>query len=78
MGRIANSRAKFCAQLMIFKHPGSLLRTVLRWWFWCNSYFIGVLCRISYSIVSYLYASFSGMITSVWEEIANFSAIGYL
>ena len=39
---------------------------------------VGVFCRISYSIVSYLYASCSGSITSVWEERANLSAIVYL
>ena len=38
----------------------------------------GVSCRISYSIVSYLYVSFSGLITSIWEERASFSAIVYL
>ena len=32
----------------------------------------------SHSIVSYLYVSFSGMITSVGEERANISAIVYL
>ena len=31
---------------------------------------VGLLCRISYSVVSYL--SFSGLITSVWEERAIF------
>ena len=36
-----------------------------------------VLCRISYFIVIYLYVSFSGLITSGWEERANFSAIYY-
>ena len=39
---------------------------------------VGVSCRISYSIVSYLYVSFSGLITSVGEERANFSALVYL
>ena len=34
---------------------------------------VGVSCRISYSIVSYLYVSCSGSITSVGEERANFS-----
>ena len=33
---------------------------------------ICVSCRISYSIVSYLYVSFSGLITSVGEEKAIF------
>ena len=32
----------------------------------------------SHFIVSYLYVSFSGMITSVGEERANISAIVYL
>ena len=36
---------------------------------------VGVSCCISYSIVSYLYVSFSGLITSVREERAIFSAI---
>ena len=37
-------------------------------------------CRISYSVVRYLYFSFSGLITSVVEErdIATFSAVDYL
>ena len=35
-------------------------------------------CRILYSIVSYLYVSCSGSITSVGEERANLSAIVYL
>ena len=39
---------------------------------------VGVLGRFSYSIVSYLYVSFSGLITSVEEERANFSTIVYL
>ena len=34
----------------------------------------GVSCGISFSIVSYLYVSFSRLITSVGEEKANFSA----
>ena len=33
---------------------------------------VDVSCRISYSFVSYLYASFSGLITSVGEERAIF------
>ena len=37
-----------------------------------------VACRILYSIVSYLYVSCSGSITSVGEERANLSAIVYL
>ena len=38
---------------------------------------VGTLCRtcISYSIVSFLFVSCSGPITSVGEERANFSAI---
>ena len=32
---------------------------------------VGVSCRISYSIVNYLYVSFSGMIISVGKERAN-------
>ena len=36
------------------------------------------LCRILYSIDSYLYVSFSGSITSVGEERASLSAIVYL
>ena len=39
---------------------------------------VGVSCRISYSIDSYLYESFNGFITSVGEERANSSAIVYL
>ena len=39
---------------------------------------VGVSCRILYSIVSKLYVSFSGSITSVGEERANLSAIVYL
>ena len=34
---------------------------------------LGLSCRISHSIVSYLYVSCSGSITSVGEERANFS-----
>ena len=39
---------------------------------------IGVLCRISYSVVSHLHVNCSGSISSVGEEIVNFSAIVYL
>ena len=38
---------------------------------------VGVSCYILYSIVNYLYVSCSGS-TSVAEERANLSAIGYL
>ena len=38
---------------------------------------LGVSCRILYSIVSYLYVSCRGSITSVGEERANLSAIVY-
>ena len=41
-------------------------------------YGVGVSCRILYSIVSYVYVSCSGSITSVGEERANLSAIVYL
>ena len=37
-----------------------------------------VLCRVLYFIVSYLYVSCSGSITSVGEERAYLSAIDYL
>ena len=47
-----------------------------------NSYFmlfrVGVSCRILYYSGSYLYVSYSGSITSVGEERANFSVIVYL
>ena len=33
---------------------------------------ISVSCRISYSVVTYLYVSFSGVIIPVWEERAIF------
>ena len=36
---------------------------------------VGVSCRISYSVASHSYVSFSRLITSVGEEKANFSAI---
>ena len=36
---------------------------------------VGVLCRILYSFVGYLYLSGSGSIASVGEERANLSAI---
>ena len=39
---------------------------------------VGVSCRILYSIVSYLYISCNGSITSVGEERANVSAIWIL
>ena len=39
---------------------------------------VGVSCRILYSIVSHLYVSCSGLITSVGEERVNLSAIVYL
>ena len=39
---------------------------------------VGVSCRILYSIVSYLYISCSGSITSFGEKRANLSAIVYL
>ena len=38
---------------------------------------VGVSCCISCSVVSYSYVSFSGLITSVGEERANFSVIVY-
>ena len=34
---------------------------------------VGVLCRISYSVINYSHISFSGLITSVGEERANCS-----
>ena len=49
--------------------PGSLLLTVLMRRFLCNSYLIGVSCRILYSFVGYLYVRASGSITSIGEEI---------
>ena len=64
--------------------PGSLLLTVLKRWVLCNSNFViievSVLYRVSYFVVSYLYmyVRCSGLITSVGEERANFSAIVYL
>ena len=39
---------------------------------------VGVLCRILYWFVGYLYVISSGPITSVGEERANLSAIVYL
>ena len=57
----------------VFKpHPGSLLLTVIRRCFWCDSYFfgVGVSCRILYSFVGYLYmfVCCSGTITSVGKR----------
>ena len=40
-------------------------------------YGVGVSCRISYSIISYLYVSCSGSITSDGEERASLSAISF-
>ena len=52
--------------------PGNLLLTVLRRWFWCNSYLVFyevcVLCHILYYIVIYLFVNCSGSITSFGEE----------
>ena len=39
---------------------------------------VGVSCRMSYSVDSYSYESFSGLITSVREEKVIFSDIVYL
>ena len=39
---------------------------------------VGVSCRFSNSIASYLYVSCSGLITSVGEERAYFSVVVYL
>ena len=39
---------------------------------------VGVSCRNLCSIVGYLFVSCSGLITSVGEKRANFSAIVYL
>ena len=39
---------------------------------------VGVSCHILYHVVSYLYVSGSGSITSVGEETANLPAIVYL
>ena len=65
----------------VLKSLGSLLLAVLRRLFWCNSYLmlfgVGFSCRILYFIVSYLYVSYNGLITSAGEERANLSAIVY-
>ena len=65
----------------VLKPHGSLLRTVLRRGFRCNSYLmyfgVGVSCRILYSFVGYLYVSGSGSITSVWEERPNYIILCY-
>ena len=37
----------------------------------------GVSCRISNSVVSYLYVTYSGLMMSIEEERADLSAIGY-
>ena len=70
-----------CTVADVLKPPSSLLLTALRRLFWCNSYFmlfgVAVLCRILYSIVSYLYVSCSGSSISVGEERSNLSAIVY-
>ena len=39
---------------------------------------MGVSCRVLYSFVVCLYVSVSGSLTSVWEKIANLSAVVYL
>ena len=56
----------------VLKQPGSLLLTVIRRCYCCNSYLmffgVGVSCRILYSFVGYLYVSGSGSVTSVGEE----------
>ena len=63
----------------ILKPLCSLLLTVLRQRFWCYSYLKlfgeGVSFCILYFIVSYLYVSCSGSISSVGKERANLSAI---
>ena len=60
LGKTPKSRAKVSIQWRILKPRGSLLLTVLRRWFLCIFYFmfigVGLLCRISYSVISYLYA----------------------
>ena len=61
----------------VLKPPGNLLLTVLVQ-FLLNVIWSRCSCRILYSIVSYLYVSCSGLITSVGEERDNLSAIVYL
>ena len=39
---------------------------------------VGVSCRNLYSFIVYVYVNGSGSITSVGEERANLSAVGYL
>ena len=39
---------------------------------------VGVMFRISFSVVNYSYVSFSGLMTSVGEERADFSAIDFI
>ena len=39
---------------------------------------VGVSCLVLYFIISYLYVSCGGSITSVGEERANLSAVVYL
>ena len=56
LGTTPKSRTKVCAQWRILKPP------VTCWL--CVSF------RISYSIVKYVYVSFSGFITSVGEELS--------
>ena len=46
--------------------------------FLLNVFGVGVLCRILYSFVVYLYVSGSGSIISVVEERAKLSAVVYL
>ena len=53
-------------------------KAVILVYFLLNVFGVGISCRILYSIVSYLYVSGSGSITSVWEKRANLSAIGLL
>ena len=63
--------------------PGSLLATdrskvVILVQFLLNGFGVGVSCRNLYSFVVYLYVNGSGSITSVGDERANLSVVGFL
>ena len=80
--------ASFLSCTAVVQASGSLTASMLsfnRWlklddclWLGPPLFGVGVLCRILYFRVGYLYESCSGLTTSVGEERANVSDIVYL
>ena len=71
---VLESRPKICAQRrMSLILVTDYSKAVILVYFLFMFIVVGVLCRISYSVINYSHISFSGLITSVGEERANCS-----